>query len=225
MYEQESPEETLIRKNLVNDKTNKKAYYKITDFPKMLIFEENFSLIQKEFLNLIDNPETDKGFFEPWCEKDLYEDSNPTGWLVAPLIINCNTVENKIKKVPFLENLLKRTKGIITASFSCLMPNTWIVPHKGYENYSEKVLRYHIGLKIPKGDLGLRVHKIQTKWVEGKSIIFDDSLIHEAWNYSDDKRYVLIIDFLRSDDIDFNITELPDLMLTDQARTYMKLKK
>lgn len=33
-------------------------------------------------------------------------------------------------------------------------------------------------------------------WEEGKMLIFDDSLTHEAWNKSDRIRIVLLIDFL-----------------------------
>jgi beta-hydroxylase len=34
-------------------------------------------------------------------------------------------------------------------------------------------------------------------WQEGRSLIFDDSFDHEAWNDSDRHRVVLFVDFVR----------------------------
>jgi beta-hydroxylase len=34
-------------------------------------------------------------------------------------------------------------------------------------------------------------------WEEGKSLVFDDSHLHEAWNDSDSYRVVLFVDLLR----------------------------
>ena len=141
-------------------------------------------------------------------------------------MINGRKIEDRLNKVPFLYNLLIQTKGVVTASFSWLKPTTWIEPHKGYENYSDKILRCHIGLIIPNGDVGIRVNKVQTKWKEGKGIIFDDSLIHEAWNYSVDNRYVLIIDFAKDDNLDLNnLIGFSDLMLTSEAKSFVDLNK
>jgi beta-hydroxylase len=38
--------------------------------------------------------------------------------------------------------------------------------------------------------------RIET-WEEGRSLIFDDTFEHEAWNDSDDLRVVLFVDLLR----------------------------
>lgn len=32
-------------------------------------------------------------------------------------------------------------------------------------------------------------------WQDGKCLIFDDTVKHEAWNYSDKTRIVLLVDF------------------------------
>ena len=34
-------------------------------------------------------------------------------------------------------------------------------------------------------------------WQEGKSMMFDDSLLHEAWNETDGVRVVLFLDIIR----------------------------
>ena len=62
-----------------------------------------------------------------------------------------------------------------------------------------------MGMIVPEGDIGIRVEKDIRGWQNGKSFIFDDILIHEAWNFSDKERIVLIIDFLRNQSDEENV--------------------
>ena len=71
-----------------------------------------------------------------------------------------------------------------------------IKPHKGY---TDEVFRCHLGLAIPEGDCGLKVDGVTYRWGEGKAFIFDDTLLHSAWNYTDSDRYILLIDFYKND--------------------------
>ena len=82
------------------------------------------------------------------------------------------------------------------AMFSILAPRSHIPSHRG--PYKE-LLRYHLGLIIPSPRSGcrLRVADEVRSWQEGKSLIFDDSYSHEAWNDSDCHRVVLFVDFVR----------------------------
>jgi aspartyl/asparaginyl beta-hydroxylase (cupin superfamily) len=54
----------------------------------------------------------------------------------------------------------------------------------------------HLPLIIPP-KCGFRVGNDVREWEEGKLIIFDDSIEHEAWNESDQDRVVLIFDIWR----------------------------
>lgn len=139
--------------------------------------------------------------FEPWVEKNLYQDSNEEGWDVAPLMIGGVKIPERCKKFPFLCKLVDQIPGVISVSFSRLKPGTHIVPHKGYDDYSEKMFRYHMGIMVPEGDVAIRVEKEIRKWENAKSFIFDDFLVHEAWNFTCKNRIVLIIDFLKNDNI------------------------
>ena len=97
-----------------------------------------------------------------------------------------------------------------TAFFSILEPHTALIPHRGpYKG----VLRYHLGLIIPQPDdlCGIKVDGTVYHWQVGKSLIFDDTHTHEAWNNSDEKRVVLFIDFKR--DFAFPINLLNNLIL------------
>jgi beta-hydroxylase len=229
-----------INEILKNDKVveKPKPFYETEEFPQMKIFEENYEKIIEELYHVIElekqedleytekseKSDKPKKFFEPWCETNLYEDSNPNGWDVAPMMINYRKDEFRCSKVPFLMSLVNQIQGLITVSFSMLKPGTWIVPHKGYENYATVLLRYHLGLVIPKGDLGIRVDKKIKVWESGKSFIFDDSLTHEAWNFSDKDRYVLIIDFARTKDGKLNNEkiEFEICSLTEEVKEFLK---
>ena len=74
--------------------------------------------------------------------------------------------------------------------FSELQPNTHIPPHHGATNTR---LTVHLPLIVPDG-CAFRVGDQTRPWVPGELFIFDDTILHEAWNRSDTRRVVLIFD-------------------------------
>lgn len=76
------------------------------------------------------------------------------------------------------------------AFFSVLRPQSKIPPHTGVTNTRAII---HLALEVPPG-CGFRVGNETREWVEGKAFAFDDSIEHEAWNNSDQRRAVLIVD-------------------------------
>lgn len=75
--------------------------------------------------------------------------------------------------------------------FSILRPGAHLLPHRGVTN-SRSVL--HMGLEIPP-HCALNVVDIEElHWQPGKVFAFDDNYLHEAWNRSDQSRYVLLAD-------------------------------
>eukprot|EP00004_Rigifila_ramosa_P016676 TRINITY_DN3979_c0_g1_i2.p1 TRINITY_DN3979_c0_g1~~TRINITY_DN3979_c0_g1_i2.p1 ORF type:complete len:136 (+),score=24.88 TRINITY_DN3979_c0_g1_i2:416-823(+) len=107
--------------------------------------------------------------------------------------------------------------NVQTAAFSVLTKHTHIIPHTGYYGYSNSVLRCHLGLRIPSNTrtsntsvipeflrenpqlpaLGLRCAQDVRGWAEGQVFLFDDMHIHEAWNFTDQDRVVLLLDLPR----------------------------
>jgi len=96
---------------------------------------------------------------------------------------------------PRTAELIESIPGMTTAFFSILLPKKRLPPHRGpYKG----VLRYHLALMIPDpASCGISVGRHQKQWREGKSLIFDDTYEHEAWNGSDQIRVVLFVDFRR----------------------------
>lgn len=76
------------------------------------------------------------------------------------------------------------------AFFSILRPRSRIPAHTGVTNTRAIV---HLALDVPPG-CGFRVGGEMREWLEGKAFAFDDTIEHEAWNDSDARRAVLIVD-------------------------------
>ena len=83
-----------------------------------------------------------------------------------------------------------------TAMFSVLLPQKHIPPHRGPW---KGVLRYHLALRTPADETAarIRVGSRVEHWRDGRSLVFDDTFEHEAWNDSDEIRVVLFVDFIR----------------------------
>jgi aspartyl/asparaginyl beta-hydroxylase (cupin superfamily) len=103
-------------------------------------------------------------------------------------------VEKHVQECPVTFEAIEKIPGVINAFFSILRPGVHIPAHRG--PYAG-ILRYHLGVKIPKGDVGIRVGSENCQWEEGKSLFFDDSFDHEAWNKTDEIRAILFVDIKR----------------------------
>lgn len=79
------------------------------------------------------------------------------------------------------------------ALFSILKPGTHIEPHHGMLNTR---LICHIPLIVPAG-CRLRVGNETRTVEEGRALIFDDSIEHEAWNDGDGARAILLFEIWR----------------------------
>jgi aspartate beta-hydroxylase len=74
-----------------------------------------------------------------------------------------------------------------------LRPGARIPPHTGYVNTR---LICHLPLIVPDG-CAIRVGNETRAWQEGRALVFDDTVEHEAWNRSDRLRVVLLFDIWR----------------------------
>jgi beta-hydroxylase len=129
--------------------------------------------------------------YMPWPEHGIYKGQ----WDVYGIHdLEGNRIESHAAECPFTVNILEQIPNLRTAGFSMLGAGCRITPHKGY---TDAVLRCHLGLIIPGGDCALKVEETIYKWQEGKAFIFDDRLLHEAWNLTAHPRYVLLLDFYK----------------------------
>ncbi len=166
---------------------NSKWFYTIDETPELKILEDNYTIILEELNQLREKAEN--GYWLDTFPSYLHPDSK-NKWKVFTFeffgirhTLNCNLC-------PKTYSILKQIPSLISADFSYLPAKTHILPHKGF---TKMVLRTHLGLTIP-GDCKLRVGDEIKEWEEGKLLIFDDSFEHEAWNNSNEDRFVLMLD-------------------------------
>jgi beta-hydroxylase len=158
-------------------------FLETNDFKFATVLESNWQLIRQELDQL------QQGHFTAWPEKFLYKE----GWDVFGLYAFGRKLERNCQLCPITAQLVEAIPEMTTAGFSAMEPGTRIVPHVGY---TKSVLRCHLGLIVP-GECALRVGEQTRTWQEGKCLIFDDTVLHEAWNHADSTRVVLLIDFKR----------------------------
>ncbi len=104
--------------------------------------------------------------------------------------------ENHTQRCPETNRWLKTIPGMTTAFYSIFAPGKHLPRHRGT---FKGILRYHLGLRVPEPRemCGIKVDAEICHWDEGKSLIFDDTFYHEAWNDTDETRVVLFVDFTR----------------------------
>lgn len=131
--------------------------------------------------------ETDRLLDSPdWSALFLCENGAPN----AEAIARCPRTWAAMDTVP-----APRIANSPTVMFSLLRPGARIAPHTGMFNTR---LVCHLPLIVPPG-CGFRVGNETREWQEGKLLIFDDTIEHEAWNNGSTDRVVLIFDIWRPD--------------------------
>lgn len=120
-----------------------------------------------------------------WSALYLWRD----GQLVEEVARRCPQTIDALSKIP-LTHIGARTPSVL---FSRLEPGAHIPPHGGMLNCR---LIGHLPLIVPPG-CTLRVGNETREWEQGKTLIFDDSIEHEARNPTNELRVVLLFDLWR----------------------------
>ena len=122
---------------------------------------------------------------DDWAAYFLWKD----GVLQEENAARCPKTIAALNKVPlpFIEG---RAPNVL---FSRLKPHSKIPPHNGLVNTR---LICHLPLIVPPG-CGFRVGNEVRDWKVGKFWAFDDTVEHEAWNDSDEIRYILLFEIWR----------------------------
>lgn len=181
-------------------------------FPFLNDLEANWKDILEELDNILYNEvESNISYFQEWHEKDIYEGR----WEVFGLYWNGKKDTKNCELCPKTAAVVESIPGMVNAGFSALAPETHIKPHRGYTN---EVLRCHLGLITPKPlpdydrratctltaqTAGLRVGDEVYYWQPGRAFVFDDTEIHESWNWGDRTRFVLLLDFKKPFEMTF----------------------
>lgn len=114
------------------------------------------------------------------------------GWHSFALVDPARDLGAHEARCPATLAALRAVPGLENASFSRFLPGTHLYPHHGERH---GVLRCHLGLVVPDGDVAIRFGAETRRWRAGECLVFDDTTEHEAWNHAASHRDVLLVTF------------------------------
>jgi aspartate beta-hydroxylase len=162
-----------------------RPWYDASEFPIAGYLESNYPAIRDEILALA----------ETWFHRESERIGRTGDWDVAFLYERGRRHADVCEACPITTRGIEAHPTIRTAAgliyVSRMRPMTHIAAHRGPTNLR---LRCHLAIKVPTGDCAIRVDQETRRWHEGRCLVFDDFLVHEAWNHTDEDRIVLIVD-------------------------------
>lgn len=172
---------------------NNIRYYRTTDYSWALDIEEKWQELKPEISQFIAS--TDAHFIS---NENAYKGlKSVKGWHSVASIFWGLIIDRRFEKnCPKTYKALCNIPGIVSISFSKLEPGTEISKHHGETN---AIIRCHLGVEVPATapDCAMNVNSEIRGWQEGKWIFFNDAQEHRAWNHTDKRRIVIIIDVIR----------------------------
>jgi aspartyl/asparaginyl beta-hydroxylase (cupin superfamily) len=166
-------------------------YYNTAQFPWVAKVEARWEEIRDE---LLQNLEEDERILKPYVDKKMATKADH--WRTFSLVFWRNRSEENCRRFPRTCSIVKDIPGLMAVSFNLLDANTTIKPHVGDTN---AIIRCHMGLVIPASapQCGFRVGDETRSWEQGKFLMFCDAHRHTAWNNTDKRRYILVVDVIR----------------------------
>ncbi len=192
----------------------RRTFFDPADFPWIAPIEANWTAIRRELDLVMRRVDEIPGFETVSSSQRAITDDNR--WKTFIFRTYSDWAQENCAKCPETTRLLKTIPGLQTAFFSIFEAGKHLPEHRGaYKG----VLRYHLGLLVPEpaAQCAIRVGQDTRSWEEGKSMVFDDSHPHEAWNHTDQPRVVLFLDFVRP--LPFPVSLLNRFAITVQSLT------
>lgn len=167
------------------------GFYDVDSLEWTKMIENNWSIINDEIAQFIEHHQNR---IEPYFNDSMVEGKDR--WSAFAFCFWLWNFRENSQECPETLRILSKVPNLVSASVSIIGPHTRIKEHRGDTN---AIYRCHLGLKIPSGlpDCGFAVEGEQREWKEGKLMIFNDAAKHEAWNNTDEIRYVLLFDVIR----------------------------
>ncbi|MGE3172384.1 MAG: aspartyl/asparaginyl beta-hydroxylase domain-containing protein [Planctomycetota bacterium] len=166
------------------------AFPPIASFAWIAELERHTAAIRRELLDLDDGDFVDS----PDSLTTVSDGYDERGWRAFDLFGGDVDLTANRARCPITSRACAAVPGMVRAGFSLFRPGTHLYPHHGEV---QGVLRCHLPLVVPTGDLGLRAGGETRVWQPGRCLIFDDTFEHDAWNRGDGDRVVLLVTFRR----------------------------
>lgn len=165
-------------------------YYSPHLFPEIQKIKENWKIIRDEILSY----EKSNGNLTGTSVKSgagVYGGE----WTVKYLKSFMLEYKGNKKLFPKTSEIIDSIPNIVFSAVSILNPNSHILPHYGDTN---GIVRGHVGLVIPAPTptIAMKVGDEIRGWEEGELLCFINVQKHEVWNKTDQRRYILMFDFV-----------------------------
>lgn len=166
-------------------------FYDTREFPWVARIESQWTVIRDELMASV---AADENMLQPYIDRTMT--SRPNQWKTLGLMFWTRRSQTNCRRFPKIWALLRDVPGIIAISLNMLDADTTIKPHIGNTN---AIIRCHLGLVVPEPAprCGFRVGSETRSWNEGEFLMFCDAHRHTAWNNTDRRRYILVVDVMR----------------------------
>lgn len=165
-----------------------RAFRDPTTIPFVPALERQFAAVRRELDQL-----GREAFYEaPDSLTSVEGRYDERGWLYYSLFGGDAGDAARRARTPATAAACAAVPNLVNAGFSRFLPGTHLYPHRGE---LAGVLRCHLGLVVPNGDVAIRFGDETRTWQEGRCLVFDDGFEHEAWNHGDGDRVVLLLTF------------------------------
>jgi hypothetical protein len=175
-------------------------FYERSEFPWIEEFEARTDAVRAELARALSDSQAD---FTPYIHYGEHmpldqwrELNNSPRWTSYEFYRQGQPIAERFERAPATVRAMQALPQAIVplrspcAMYSALQPRTRIPPHTGVANFR---LVVHLPLVLPPG-CGFRVGSETRQWRIGEAWVFDDTIEHEAWNDSDEPRYIFICD-------------------------------
>ncbi len=167
-------------------------FYDVSGFESTKILEENYLQIKEEINHFY---ETDQQSLKPNFTPYKYLEE---GWRTINLHAFMLKYPKNIKKFPVIESVINKIPNVVTVQVAVLNPQTRVKAHFGDTN---AIIRNHLGVIVPGvyPELGFRNGTKEKCWEEGKVLAICIAHRHYVWNYTNQKRIILLVDTIHPD--------------------------
>lgn len=178
---------------IVNERYKGKMppFFNEGDFAEAAFIKSKYNIIKNE-INDYFNREVEHKLKPGLIPHSSWDGS---GWKSIGLYIFGFKRSMNCKKFPILTEIIESIPTMTSAQISIMQPGTRLMPHI---DDTSAVARIHLGIKIPGTlpELGFRMAGKEVSWKEGEILILSSIRPHYAWNYTKDRRVVVIIDVI-----------------------------
>jgi aspartyl/asparaginyl beta-hydroxylase (cupin superfamily) len=164
------------------------------EFPEGKLLKENWKTIRAELDQVLEHVEDIPRFHEVDKLQRFISAKDDIAWRTFIIKGYDVWLDENAAQVPKTSELIRQLPRVNLAMFSIIDGGKHIPPHYGF---FKSILRYHLGLMIPEGEVFIEVSGERYYWKEGEDVLFDDTYRHQVWNRSDGRRVVLFLNVMR----------------------------